>query len=40
MKTRGKIPRGKTNKRKAMQQQEDIYNKGGTRLRDFSNANM
>jgi hypothetical protein len=36
MKTRGKIIKGKTNKRKAIQQQKDIYNKGGMGLRDFS----
>ena len=34
--TKGKVIKGKTNKKKAIQQQKDIFRKGGVGLRDFS----
>jgi len=33
---KGKIIKGKTNKKKAVQQQKDIFRKGGVGMRDFS----
>ena len=36
MRTRGKIIKDKTNKKKAIQEQKDIFRKGGVGMRDFS----
>ena len=33
---KGKIIKGRTNKKKAIQQQKDIFRKGGVGMRDFS----